>query len=305
MILREMPRVTDPDYAREFYRWWGTRNCAILARAKQANYSRYQQAFSIKMASSGAEEYFIERRRVAVDDDSYLVLNEGRIYGSSIAARAPIESFCLFFRPGLIAETQAALRLQNAAVLDRPDPATSAVELSEHLRPCDAVVTPVLRFIRFGVLQGASGDEWLEDQFTLLAERLLRVHSNCTAAAPQFALLRASTRHEVVRRLHLGADFLSAHYQRDVRVAEAAAAAAMSRYHFSRMFREAFACTPQEYLRRKRVAVAQRLLRDTNRSVDEVAECVGLTTRSALFRALRAIAGTTPREWRRRARDAH
>ncbi len=305
MILREMPRVSDPNYAREFYRWWGTRNCVILAQAKRAEYSRYQQAFSIKMASGGSEEYFVERRRVAVDDDSYLVLNEGRIYGSSIAARVPIESFCVFFRPGLMAEVGAALPLREGAILEPLPHAAAAVELSEHLRLLDTTVAPVLRFIRWGVLQGASGDEWLEDQFTLLAERVWLTHSKALAAASAFAQLRAATRREILRRLHLGADFLLSNYRRDVRVAEAAAAAAMSRFHFSRMFREAFACTPQEYLRRKRVAVAQRLLRQSARSVDEVADHVGLGTRSALFRAMRAVAGTTPRAWRTLGRDSH
>jgi AraC-like DNA-binding protein len=298
MILRKMPRVHDPAYARDFYRWWGTRNCVILARATRAEYGRYKQTLSVKMSLGGREDYFVDNRRLAVEDDNYLVLNEGRCYGSSIVARAPVESFTIFFRPGLLQEVYASLRDAPSCWLERSPQSKADIELSEHLRAPDRSVLPVLKFIRLGVLQGAADAEWLEDHFSVVAERLLRAHAADLASATRLSALRNGTRQEIMRRLRLGADYLQSHYTRDVSIGEAAAAAAMSRFHFSRLFQQAFRHTPQDFLRRKRVAAAQRLLLTTSAPAEHVAERVGLATRSALFRAMRDIAGTTPREWR-------
>jgi AraC family transcriptional regulator len=300
MILREMPRVQDPTYAREFYRWWGTRNCVILAQTTRAEYGSFKQSLSIKMSSGGREDYFVDNRRLAVEDDNYLVLNEGRTYGSAIASRAPVESFTIFFRPGLLQEVHNAIRATPNSWLAREPTDRCNVELSEHLRTPDEHVLPALKRIRLGVLQGPTGPEWLEYQFSIVAERLLRAHARDLAGAERLSAVRASTRHEILRRLNLGVDFLHSNYTCNLQIGEAAAAAAMSRFHFSRYFAQAFHCTPQEFLRRKRVAAAQRLLLTTSLPVDLVAARVGLATRSTLFRAMREVAGVSPYEWRYR-----
>jgi AraC family transcriptional regulator len=300
MILREMPRVRDPVYAREFYGWWGTCNCVILARTAHAEYGRFKQTLSIKMSRAGREDYFVDNRRLAVEDDNYLVLNEGRTYSSAIVSHTPVESFTIFFRPGLLQEVHAAVCAAPNEWLEQKPTRGVGVELSEHLRTPDHSVLPALKRIRLGVLQGATGPEWLEDQFSTVAERLLQAHSTNHECAAQLSAIRASTRHEILRRLNLGADFLHSNYTRNVLIGEAATAAAMSRFHFSRYFLQAFHCTPQAFLRRKRVAAAQRLLSTTSAPIDVVATRVGLATRSALFRAMREVVGVSPSEWRYR-----
>jgi AraC family transcriptional regulator len=250
------------------------------------------------MSSGGREDYFVDNRRLAVEDDNYLVLNEGRTYGSAIVSRTPVESFTLFFRPGLLQEIYSAVRAAPNKWLEHAPAGSNRLELSEHLRAPDEYVLPALKRIRHGVLHGATGSEWLEDQFAIVAERLLHAHATDFAGAARLSTVRASTRHEIVRRLNMGRDFLHSNYTRKVQIGEAAAAAAMSRFHFSRYFLQAFHCTPQEFLRRKRVAAAQRLLLTTSAPVDLVAARVGLATRSALFRAMREVAGVSPREWR-------
>ncbi|HKE96928.1 MAG TPA: AraC family transcriptional regulator, partial [Povalibacter sp.] len=59
--------------------------------------------------------------------------------------------------------------------------------------------------------------------------------------------------------------------------------------------------TPHEYLQRKRTSVAARLLRSSQRHVDEIVKEVGFDSRSTLFRALRRFHGLTPRECRHAA----
>jgi hypothetical protein len=75
-----------------------------------AEYADFEQLLSIKAVSGGVEEYFVDGCRIAVDDDTYLILNAGRRYGSRIHALRPVHSFSIFFRPGLAEQVFSDLR---------------------------------------------------------------------------------------------------------------------------------------------------------------------------------------------------
>src|SRR5262245_39346824 len=74
--------------------------------------------------------------------------------------------------------------------------------------------------------------------------------------------------------------------------------ASFSRYHFIRLFRDAFDQTPHQYLMRRRIEKAKDLLAEGELSVTEVCFAVGfqsLESFSALFR--RAV-GHSPKAYR-------
>ncbi|MGA0534164.1 helix-turn-helix domain-containing protein [Hansschlegelia sp. KR7-227] len=81
-------------------------------------------------------------------------------------------------------------------------------------------------------------------------------------------------------------------------LAELASIAGMSPFHFSRMFSRSTGCSPQRYFVGLRVAEAQRLLRETDRSVIEVGLAVGYTSPSHFAQAFRRATGTTPSTYR-------
>ncbi|MCZ9336343.1 helix-turn-helix transcriptional regulator, partial [Streptomyces sp. TRM76130] len=68
-------------------------------------------------------------------------------------------------------------------------------------------------------------------------------------------------------------------------VADLAAEARLSTYHFIRVFREATGETPHRYLTRLRVAQARRLLTDTGDSVDRIAARCGFSSAGSLSAA--------------------
>ena len=52
--------------------------------------------------------------------------------------------------------------------------------------------------------------------------------------------------------------------------------------------------TPATYLRQRRVQIAERLLRNSDSSIDAVAEMVGFQCRSTLFRRIKQLRGLAP-----------
>jgi AraC family transcriptional regulator len=296
LLCRSFPTVEDipanQEYRRFFYSKWGVENCIVSARARHAEYPPFTQRLSIKAAWGGSERYHLGSRTLAVDDDSYLVLNDRRTYASTLASREPVHSFSIFFRPGLAEETLGALRMSAERSLETggESPAGSA-EFAEHLRPHDPWVSPQLRMIARQVDTGLEDELWYEQQFNFLLERLLRVHREGLVFVEALAMVRRATRREIRRRISWSTDFINTYYMRPLGMSELAKSASLSRYHFIRLFRAIHGMTPFAYLQRKRAAVAARLLRSTDLSQESVAKRVGFQSRSTMFRHLRRHEG--------------
>ncbi|MGC5167442.1 GlxA family transcriptional regulator [Luteimicrobium sp. DT211] len=75
--------------------------------------------------------------------------------------------------------------------------------------------------------------------------------------------------------------------------------AAVSPRTFSRRFADETGCTPMQWVLRARVDLARELLERSERSVEQIADDVGLGTGANLRLHFQRVLGTTPREYRR------
>ena len=292
-----MPAIAHEPFRRWFYQRWGRENCIVWARARQVEMPPFEQRLSIKAAWGGCEEYLIDGRRVAVDDETFMVLNDGRTYGSRLDSPTPVTSFAIFFRPGMPEEVARCHALDDAALLDEPE-GVRARRFSESVRAHDARISPVLRFIRRHVEDGLDDEGWYEEQLYFLLGRMQSLHERDRDAIARVPASRPGTRREISRRLGLCIDFIHTNYRRRIGLAEIAAAAHLSPYHCLRLFRAVHGCTPVAYLRQRRLHAAARLLSESAATMDEIAAAVGIESRTTLFRQLRAARGASPRTLR-------
>ena len=86
---------------------------------------------------------------------------------------------------------------------------------------------------------------------------------------------------------------------REHRIEDLASLAAMSPRTLFRQFRAATGGTPYDWLLRERVAVAKRLLEETDLSIEQVADRAGFGAADTFRHHFRSIAGTAPTEYRR------
>jgi AraC-like DNA-binding protein len=82
-------------------------------------------------------------------------------------------------------------------------------------------------------------------------------------------------------------------------LADLAARAGVSSFHFLRLFAAVLGVTPHQYLVRTRLKRAARLLADGSRPITEVAGDVGFGDLSNFVRTFRRAAGVSPRRFRR------
>ncbi|HZF08196.1 MAG TPA: AraC family transcriptional regulator [Thermoanaerobaculia bacterium] len=79
-----------------------------------------------------------------------------------------------------------------------------------------------------------------------------------------------------------------------------ARAAYFSKFHFLRLFRQAYGETPARCLARLRLERARRLLETTDRSVTDICFAVGYESLASFSHSFRQYAGTPPQRYRRR-----
>jgi len=109
-----------------------------------------------------------------------------------------------------------------------------------------------------------------------------------------------STRAQVpaVRHLVRARDLADARYAEPLTVDDLAAAASLSRAHFSREFRRAFGETPYSYLLSRRLERAATLLRGTEYTVADICMQVGLTSVGSFTTSFTRAYGVTPTQYR-------
>jgi AraC-like DNA-binding protein len=102
------------------------------------------------------------------------------------------------------------------------------------------------------------------------------------------------------RHLRKAKDLADARYFEPLGVDDMAAAAGLSRAHFSREFRREFGDSPHQYLLTRRLERAATLLRATDRSVADICFSVGLASVGSFTTSFTRTYGVSPTVYRAR-----
>jgi AraC family transcriptional regulator len=96
--------------------------------------------------------------------------------------------------------------------------------------------------------------------------------------------------------------YIAIHLQTNIKTADLARVAQLSRSSFKRAFRTSFGCVPRQYVIRMRVARAQNLMTMCNDSLSQIASECGFADQSDFNNCFRRIVGERAGVWRARRR---
>lgn len=160
------------------------------------------------------------------------------------------------------------------------------------LRPCLGAADPLLRELATQVVTlaraAAAGRLHLETLAYFMAVHLLCHYG---AAPAQHAPLRPH-RPAVDRVI----DYIHAHLDYDLSLAELAQVAALSPFHLVRVFKQATGETLHQYVLHRRLDEAMRLLRHSGSTITEVAHAAGFGDHSHFARRFKRRFGLSPTE---------
>jgi AraC family transcriptional regulator len=298
--------------------WLGARNAILWGKGKQYHVANFRGPLSIKSVVRGSARWSTSEAERLVDETCYLVLNSKQSYSITIDSLATVETFCLFFRNGQVEDVSRVTQSGPTTLLDNPLPEAryalestargdnsasslgTSVEFFETLHAHDAVVSPLIQRIYARLKDNTASDPWLEDQFLGVAAALCKLRREADKNAELIPAKKYSSRMELYRRLLRGKDYMDSFSGTPVHLGEVAESACLSPYHFHRLFREVFRETPNQYLQRKRLANARRLLERGEQSVTDVCLEVGFESVTSFSGLFRRNFGCSPRECRLR-----
>lgn len=104
-------------------------------------------------------------------------------------------------------------------------------------------------------------------------------------------------------RLLRGVEHIEREVDGAISLAEVASCAALSEFHFHRLFRAHFGLPVMDYVRRRRLARAAEALLETRTPILHIAMEAGFQSQAAFTRAFRRIYHAAPAAWRARGRD--
>jgi|SRR5579859_1724660 len=92
---------------------------------------------------------------------------------------------------------------------------------------------------------------------------------------------------------------IETHLDATIRTKELANLAALSVFHFSRVFRVTFGHSPHNYITRRRVERAEGLMLTTSLPLGQIAVDCGFSDQAHFTKLFRKFTGESPGEWRR------
>lgn len=255
---------------------------------------------SIKTFSGGPAFYNIGNGSFRVDDNSFLVLNDGTDYSIEISGRQVVHSYCLFFDRGLLAEAAIGLarspeyQLDNSGYYGNADP-TAFFERTYRLPELGSAITD----LRLQHSFWAGDSMWLDQKFFGILGQLSQLDSLNARARDRLVAARSTTRAELYRRILLAREFIHANPDRVLGLREIASTAHLSVNHLLRCFTAAFGMPPHAYSTLVKLDHAKRLLADPDRSVTEIMTELGFSSIGSFSLLFKRHCGHSPENYRK------
>jgi AraC family transcriptional regulator len=138
----------------------------------------------------------------------------------------------------------------------------------------------------------AQGKLYAETAAQMLAVHLLRHYTTTDGFFREYS--RKLSSHQIQRLT----TFILDHLNQNLSLEMLAEQVGFSPYHFARLFRQTTGESPHQFVLRQRLAVAQRLLKETDLPLAHVASEVGIPNQSHFTQAFKRRWGITPLAYR-------
>lgn len=258
---------------------------------------------SLKCMFNGQASYYLGGgRQYIVEDTRFLILNAGTPYTIEKASNTPVETFCIFFPPGMLPTILHGLMTDESSLLASPSPTSLPMHgFFERTYPFPELTMSRIHALRNRSASGSMELLWAEQQIYLLLTDLLQVQERVERQIARLPRTRPATRRELYVRIHWAVDYIHCCSQDQLSLARLAAVAAMSPHHFLRSFRDVVGLSPHEYATRHRLEKACRLLSRTSSSVTEIVGLVGFASLPSFIHLFRNHFGLTPLQYRKKS----
>jgi len=274
--------------------------CVLNVNTNQEFRPEIDGTLSIFSNVKGASRCKVGRQWTSIGTDHYFLSNHEQHYSFAIEGDTQsTETLNIHFGQALVQEMITGMQASINTQLDTPfAPGSDAPRFFERLYERDDTFDYLVRAVMAAKEAGPNASLLLDEKLLDLLSYLLQNHQRETKQVHQLALLNGVAREEIYRRLTRTVDLMHTDLCDSLTLDDLAATASLSKFHFLRLFKQAFRQTPHQFLSHLRVQKASALLRKTNLSIAEIAEAVGYDNNVTFYRSFRKQYQLSPSHFR-------
>lgn len=269
---------------------------------------RFEKAISLDMGLTGfgiisclegEADFTLNGQKLSINTNSFAILNKGSKLMISVD-KIPGQPLLLFFR-SILANVVAAeiFYKQPNTEQDLTYQELSDHSLTEHIHYTNASLKQALEQV-IQLSQSCASFQALKTDALLrsLLQNLSEENHKALAISARLPVVKKSTRVDLYKRLSLAKSWMDKHLTDHISLNDSADIAMMNPAHFLRNFKTAFGITPHQYLMKKRLRLAKKLLRETQQPIQEISEQLGFEVLSSFSYQFKQQEGISPRAYR-------
>ncbi len=273
---------------------------AFYMKSNEIYSGEHISRLSIRGVLNGYQRYRVGEKDKIVKDDNYLIVNEGQTWFSEVAAEMPVEIIVIAFHPDLLKQAIHSLTASPEKLLDDPffsrDEGTAYFE---NTYPNDEQIKQLFLRLKTGIISEKNDELFFEQIHFDLLELIFQKHQSSLKKATLLPAKKRAVQKELFQRLGTAKDYMDAHLDQSMELFDISRVAALSPYHFLRLFKALYKMTPHQYLTNERMKLAHYLLQSSSKTVREIGIDAGFENHSAFGRVFKAAFGATPLQVRK------
>jgi AraC family transcriptional regulator len=254
------------------------------------------EGISIKYVASGIENYVINNKVIALKSKECFISNQPLDGHVSINSDFSVKGTCLNITHDLIRKIESSLA--DSKYFEGQDIVKDSI-LDEEIFDVFNLGNSLLSQKILDINQKGQGQltqevENSETLFFEFGEAFVLDQKPWLLYFTRLNNAKKDTKKEIIKRLLWAKEHLEAHFNMDLKVSELARIAAMSDFHFSRLFKQVFGYAPYQFQLKLRMDKAKILLEGRGTMVQDVGLAVGYSDIYTFSKAFKRYFGLYP-----------
>lgn len=224
----------------------------------------------------GTSRCKVDNRTVEIPPEYFFISNCFQEYTLEIESKQPVETFNIHIGDSFSQGVLSALLTPTDTILNNGlQQQVPTVAFYNKLYRKDAAFHAIVHRLQRHQVNGFQKAMFEEDMSSLLIY-LLHQHRDIITQLQKLPPIKKATKLEVYKRLSFAVDYIHAHDSTTtIDLDTLAAKACLSKFHFLRLFKQAFELSPYQYMQQLRLEKATKLLQQTTLPIGEIAVQLG------------------------------
>lgn len=275
----------------------GWPSVVLNTQTKTAERKDIKGPFSFFANFKGTSTIGIEGKHFQINELCYTLSNREQHYDLLIDDKNGTETINIHFGEQFFARALYALSSTDQKLLDNPFSCESTLL---NVQSNSMVKSPQLVHLLGELMHQYNAEAAEEDEETILFDilkELLIANSREVKSMQQLPVQSQSTKTEIMKRLFQARDYIHSCFFEEIGLDELSHISCLSKFHFLRLFKQAFGQSPYQYQKQLRIQRAMSLYQQ-GATLEGIAEKIGVLNASSVSRMIRKQYGAYPSQIR-------